>query len=337
MQARQCAFDGSRKVFFKFTDMKSLKIRNLLFFISGLVGLILLSCQQDNSQTKVTREALSYVSNYTHGPLQSESSILIRFYKDLPQHFKSGQELDEVLEISPSIAGKCVVSGSKGIEFVPDKGFAHGEMYHFHLHLNKLFAEAKSDFQFSVKIVPLNFTLHSSGITPEKRTDSPAYRYDAKLVFTDAVDMERAKDIVRVEYLGEKTEISFLPAENQYELPFRVSGIVRGEEDAYLHIHLDGSILSIDNQNDIEVKIPGKNSFEILNVRPVSENTQYIEVQFSEILKKKQDLTGLIKIEDNKTEKFLIQENLIKVFPAELLNEEVTVKIYSGIQSNTGK
>lgn len=316
--------------------MKRLKINNLLLYIAGLMILVAAGCRNNDSRQEVTQEALSYISNYTRGPLRSESSVMIGFYKALPQHLEPGKTLDGVLEVSPPVSGKCLVSGAHGIEFIPEKAFEHGKTYRFHLHLNKLFAKAKSDFEFSVKIVPLHFQLVSSGIKPENDPQNPSYSYTGKLVFTDVIDFDKAKTMIQAEYLGEHLNISFLPGENDVELPFQISGILRQDQNELLHIHIDGSSLNIDNQQDIKIKIPGKNSFEIVNIRPVSGNTQYIEIQFSENLKQKQDLNGLIKIKDNKTEKFLIRDNVIKIFPAKHLDGEVSLQIYPGIESSRG-
>jgi uncharacterized protein YfaS (alpha-2-macroglobulin family) len=310
--------------------------KTIRFLLLLTIVVIVAACGEKKIQLHTTANSLQYVERYTRGPIASDASIVVRFKQDLGEKFQAGIELDDLLQSEPAIQGRCVVSSANTIEFTPDHKFKHGQLYQFKLRLTKLFSKAEADFDFKIQVVPLQVDFISLGLIPDPRSPQKTYLYSGKLLFTDKVDMEKAKSCIQAEYMNQALKIDFRPMESDKELVFDITEVVRQEEAQALHLHIDVSPLDIDYKSEQEIRVPGFTEFEITQVKPINESSQYIEIQFSDNLKKKQNLQGLIEIIDIKTSKFLIQDNLIKVYPSKKLTGSQELKVYPGIRSEYG-
>ncbi|MFC1859738.1 alpha-2-macroglobulin, partial [Thermodesulfobacteriota bacterium] len=98
----------------------------------------------------------------------------------------------------------------------------------------------------------------------------------------------------------------------------------------------DGKPVGSEQTGERSITVPAVGDFHVLQARAVQGDEQYIEVRFSDPLKKQQNLRGLIRIDGIKKLKFNIEGNIVRVYSPSRWNRELTIRVETGIRNATG-
>jgi uncharacterized protein YfaS (alpha-2-macroglobulin family) len=79
--------------------------------------------------------------------------------------------------------------------------------------------------------------------------------------------------------------------------------------------------------------IPGINNFKIVDVNVYQSPEQYLSINFSDPLKKQQNFSGLIYIKNVVNPKYIVDGNVLKVYPENRVVGNVEVNVYQGIKN----
>src|SRR5690554_3115696 len=291
------------------------------------------SAQDFESDFSLYRE---YISSFTSGLVSSESDIRMVFAFD-KSDWIAGQEInDDLFDISPSVKGKVVALSSNTLSFVPENKLKPDTEYQIKFNLKKVIEVPKdlSEFRFTVKTLKQDFTV----LTNDLQSYSKDYQYlNATLQSADVLDFETASKLVEASQNGKKLNIKFDKTfSTKTDFKFIVDSIVRAEEDAKILISWDGKPFDIDQKGDVEYEIPGKNNFKILGTEVGDAENQSLFINFSDPIKKGQNLNGLVQVGGVDNLRFSIEGNLLKVFFNEPLKGLLQVEVFQGIQSEDG-
>ena len=85
------------------------------------------------------------------------------------------------------------------------------------------------------------------------------------------------------------------------------------------------------NKGEYKIIIPGKNNFKVMRLAVQKGAEHYISINFSDALKKQQNLNGLVVVQNVKKPHFIINGNELKVFSNAKLEGNISVSIFPGI------
>ena len=277
-----------------------------------------------------------YIQSFSSGLLSSKSDIRVVFTFD-KNEWTANQEVDQSLfEISPSVKGKVVALSSNTLAFVPEQSLKQNTEYRIKLKLSKIIKtpENLSEFKFSVKTLKQDFSI----ATLDLQSYSKEWQFlNAVIQTSDHLDFETAKKLVEVDQNGKKLKLRFdKEMSSSTEFKFVIDSIKREIEDSTIKISWNGNPYDIDEKGSMDFDIPGKNNFKIIGAEVADENNQTLHINFSDPIKKGQDLSGLVTVETASNPKFAIQGNVLKVFFSESLKGDLLLEVFQGIQSEDG-
>ena len=254
------------------------------------------------------------ISNFTGGIVSSQSDIrvVLAFNK---KEWKANQVLDnDLFDISPSVDGKVVALSSNTIAFIPKEKLKQNTEYQVTLHLSKLIKTEKelSEFNFTVKTIKQNYIV----VTNDVQSYSKDSQYlNCILKTADVTDLESAMKLVSAQQNGSSLPIKFdKGVRSGTEFKFVIDKIQRLSTESKVMINFDESAIDAEEKEALEYIVAAKGDFKIMKVDVPEGNNQMMTINFSEPLRKDQDFSGLVSIENARNLKFSTDGNLLKVF-----------------------
>ena len=308
--------------------MKTKKIFGLLFAI-----LLLHSCSKKSIADFDSDFSLfkDYITGFSSGYVSVNSDIRVQlaFSKS---DWKPNQELDsDIFDISPSVKGKVVALSNNTIAFVPSDKLEQNILYQITLRLSKLTTVPKEleDFKFSLRTIKQDFIVTTKDL---QSYNKELYYLNGVLKTADNMSFEDAQKIIEAIQNGKNLNIKFDKATStSTEFKFMIDSIQRATNDTNIELEWDGDKVDIEQSGSASIVIPGKNQFKVVDIKIGDVNNQSILINFSDPLKKDQDFSGLVAIENTDNLKFATMGNVLKVFfdkkPTSKLDKGETVVV----------
>jgi len=148
--------------------------------------------------------------------------------------------------------------------------------------------------------------------------------------------LSEAKNILSAKQEGKKLPIKWYGDDETPSTYFEfvIDSIQRFKNDSKIEVNWDGTSIGVDdNSGSSKIKIPGENNFSVVNVYVKQFPEQHLRINFSDPLKKQQNLKGLVTIENIKTLKYVVDGNVLKVYPETRVTGAVQVDVFSGIRN----
>lgn len=277
-----------------------------------------------------------YISGFTSGLVSSETDVRIVFEFDKSDWVANQEITENLFDISPSVKGKVVALSSNTLSFVPDEKLKPDTEYHITFHLKKVVEVPKdlSEFRFTIKTLKQDFTV----FTNDLQSYSKDYQYlNATLQSSDILDFETASKLVEATQNGKKLKVKFDKViSTKTDFRFIIDSIARPVDDSKILISWNGKPFDIDQKGELEFEIAGKNNFKVIGTEVGDSENQSLFINFSDPIKKGQNLSGLVQVENTDNLRFSIEGNLLKVFFNEPLKGLLQVEVFQGIQSEDG-
>jgi alpha-2-macroglobulin len=278
-----------------------------------------------------------YISAFTSGVVSSGSSLRIVLSQPVVDSADIGQETSvKLFSFKPAVAGKTVWLDDHTVEFKPDARMASGQIYNVSFFLSKLIPGVDSNletFEYTFQVIPQNFEVAIQNITPYVKTDLKKQKIEGLLTTADFATSEAVEKGVAAVQDGKTLKVSWTHANDGKQHTFVVEDVARKEDQSKVNIEVTGSDLGVSRNENKEVEIPSLSDFKLMNAKVVQNPNQYVVLQFSDPLKEKQDLQGLIGITDLTDLDFDIHDNEIWVYPPVRQTGSKTVSIESGIRN----
>ncbi len=304
----------------------------LLFSIS--------SCS-DNEQinTEIKPGFEKYVSGFTSGATLSRSSrFVIRFQQSVNDSAQAGQEVvGDAFEFNPSIKGKTLWINSRSMEFIPDELLESGEVYRIRFHVAN-FMEVPDEFallEYEVRTLEQSYRFVNKGLSTYEK-NMVLLKYEGDIISADLANSKQIEEMVEASLEDEGLKLKWTHDAGSKVHHFVIDSIERKDDSQSLEIDISGDPIGVDQNDDLNQRIPGLNEFEVLNVQAFAEKSQYVLIQFSDPLEQEQNLKGLIYFESDHYPDFVIEGSKVKVFTSKKLTKEQKLHIAPGIKNALG-
>jgi uncharacterized protein YfaS (alpha-2-macroglobulin family) len=313
--------------------MKTLKLGLYL----TVMTLMLHSCTKSGKEfDSIFAQFKEFITSFSSGVVSSKSDIQVGLAIS-KKEWVPNQELDgSYFSISPSVKGKVIYKEGNIIAFRPSEVLDPDTEYRVTLHLSKFIKTPKGleDFNFRVKTIRQDFMVNI--------TDLQSYNRDLQYLngvvkTSDNMEIATARKLVTAEQNGRKLPVRFDGGTGSAtEFRFVIDSIKREVHDSTIKISWNGKPFDIDREGSEAFTVPGKDNFRVISVEPAKDDNQTLLVNFSDPLRKDQDFSGLVSVENSTGLTYATEGNLLKVFFPEPVNGDYLVEVFQGIESTEG-
>ncbi|MCT4663608.1 MAG: MG2 domain-containing protein [Flavobacteriales bacterium] len=314
-----------------FIKKKSLAI----LLISFLFVNIFHSCKKKETAQEI--QSNYHLEYFSGDGLSVHEPFLAQFDFEILQDTLSKIDLLDHCQIKPKIAGKWYFSDSKTIAFKPETHFDFAKQYEVKIKLKGLhsqFGNNQKDFETSFKTRELSFRVNYK----ETQSYNKKYQYVlGKVEFSDAVKNSEAQKIIEAQIENQSIAIKWIghkDLSNKYH-EFKLDSLTRTDADQKVKISWDGNAINVEEKGNLEVVIFAKNVFKAVSARIENKESNAILVNFSEKLKKNQNLSGLIKLGRIKFTTKTEGNNLF-IYPKGLISNNIHLTINKNIKNIDG-
>ncbi|MBL4746043.1 MAG: hypothetical protein JKY08_06720 [Flavobacteriaceae bacterium] len=309
-----------------------MKTTRILFLLMTLLGV--LSCTEEKTSTDNLFNFRDYINYTTSGSVSVTKPIYISVSKNVKGWEKGEEITTSLVEIIPTVSGKLIVKNSHTVMFVPDEDLSPDTEYTVLVKLNEIYKNIDSEFKtfiFQFKTFKPNFTV----ITNNLQSYNKESQYiEGQLKSSDFISIKKAKQLLKATQKGKQLKIQWNETrQNNTLFDFKIDSIKRFEEDSEISIKWDGKPIQSTNTGTQTIVIPGKNNFTITQVTVVQYPEQYVSINFSDPLKKQQNFDGLIRIQQVTKPKYIVDGNVLRVYPNAPLTGNILVDVFQGIKN----
>lgn len=277
-----------------------------------------------------------YISSYTTGVLSSGSTIRIGLTQNTVDSSLIGTESSvKLFSLEPSVNGKTVWIDKSTVEFIPENRLSAGQTYKVSFYLSKL-SEVPDDlrtFDFTFQVIAQNFEVSVENIKPYVTTELKRQKIEGLLLTADFAENDPVEKILTASQEGKALSLTWMHSGDGKQHNFIVENVTRKDDQSKVILSINGNTLKVDRTEKKEVEIPSLDDFRLMNTKIVQNPNQYIILQFSDPLKEKQNLDGLIRISELSSIDFEVHDNEIWVYPPVRQAGTKTVYIEAGIRN----
>lgn len=279
-----------------------------------------------------------FITSYTAGVIPSAATIRVILAQEAIDSSLIGSESSvELFSFKPAVKGKTRWIDKRTVEFIPERKLASGQMYNADFRLSKL-VNVKSGletFKFSFQAMPQNFDLQVENVRPYVKTELTRQRIEGLLTTADFAEDASVEKMLVASQDGKDLKVTWTHTGEGRQHNFIIEDVARKESASEVKVDIDGKHLDIDRTAEETVVIPALGDFSVVNAKVVQSPSQYVVLQFSDPLKEKQDMRGLITIEEDRgmTLEFEIHDNELWVYPAVRQSGTKTINVEQGIRN----
>ncbi len=277
-----------------------------------------------------------FVSSYTAGVIGSGSPIRVILTEDAIDQSLIGEELStKLFSLSPAASGKVVWLDRRTVEFRPDERLTSGQVYELEFYLSKILTvpKALSTLRYTFRVIPQNFGVVIDNTRPYEKTDLTRQKIEGTLSTADYANEQAVEKMITAQQEEKVLSVRWTHSGEGRHHAFVIEEVIRKEEASRVQLAFDGKVLGISQVGNEEVIIPALGDFAITNVRVEQGASQAVVVQFSDPLKEKQNLIGLIHIEGLSNLDFEIKDNEVRVYPPVRQTGSKTLYVEAGVRN----
>ncbi len=309
------------------------------YLLLSFVFLLLIQCGDDK---KISKQAVNpaftgYVAAFTSGVLSSRSTIQVRLMENMKNVTVNQLIEKDLFDFEPDIAGKAYWIDQRTIEFKPDEELPSGQIYEAEFFLSKLIKvpDNLKTLTFQFQVMQQSVSVYYEGMKAMDTKDLKWQKIIGKLNTSDQANDNNIEKILTAKQNGKVLNIKWAHESGTRVHQFMIDSVHRTEDRGKVILEWDGSIIGSTSEGEMEVEIPPLGEFKVLNLNVVQQPTQYIAAYFSDPVDPNQNLEGLVRILDQEV-RWIVEENIVKIYPKERLLGEVNVLIEDGIRNTLG-
>ncbi len=295
------------------------------------------SCKKKAVETDNIFKFRDYISYTTSGMTSVANPIRINLANEV-EGWEMGQEItDNIVSIKPHVEGTLKAANKHTLVFTPDEHLESDTEYTVIVKLDDIYKNMPKGFEnytFQFKTITPSFNV----VTNSLQSYSKEWQYlEGVIKSADVITLEDAKTLVEASQNGKNLAVVFNELnKSSKHFEFKIDSIHRLVDDSKILIKWDGRAIKVDNEGENTVNIPGRNHFTIVDTEVVQAPEQYLSINFSDPLRKQQNFDGLVSIQKVKNPRFIVEGNLLKVYPDSKLVGNIQVDVFQGIKNDEG-
>jgi len=286
-----------------------------------------------------TQTAQNAVSAHTSGAISREGKILVHFAHEIVDSSRLDMPLENSpILFQPDIKGTAVWTTSRTLEFRPDDRLPAGQDYAAILSLSKIMetSEPSEEFRFQFSTMKQSFEITIDGLQTIDQNDLKSQKLSGRIIIADKEDETNIEKMLEARQAGKGLKIGWMHDKEGLEHAFMIGDILRGDSQSSVIVRWDGNPIGVDKKGETLIPVPPVSLFEVDQVRAIQGDEKYIEIRFTDPLKKRQDLQGLIRVSDCPNLRYNIEQNIVRVYSSSKWPDKATVKVEPGIHNIMG-
>ena len=319
-------------------------MKRKLFILLGIVlvlaiCLILIFNGGKRKHIFIDKGFTEYISSFTGGTVSVQSVIRISLTKDVPGIEVNSPVEMKLFHFSPSIKGKAYWVDQRTVEFHPDHLLESGTEYTVSFHLGKVVKDIPKKFalfEFQFSTITQHLTVDIEGYEPYKGCELKMNRITGKILTADVVDPKSLECVLQAFYNKTSLPVSWTHDAAGLIHFFTVDSVVRNGQPENVTLTWSGKKISSLDADTKQVVIPSLNDFSVLSVTADQSDQQFVTVRFSDPLDMKQNLDGLLFIENQTKVSYEMHKMYVKVYPVSPIKGDFTLVVDAGIQNCSG-
>jgi alpha-2-macroglobulin len=320
-------------------------MKNKKIAIVAIISLVIIALfyflflrETDKTSKKIDPGFTSYISGFTSGTISNQSSIRIILTDGIPEIENNSEVQKGLISFSPGIKGQTIWINNRTIEFRPESRLKSGERYSVTFKLGKLKVVPKKfeEFVFDFQVIKQSFSTSITGIKPYVKTDLERQKLTGVVYTADYADENEIKDLLEAKQNGNNLSVVWESATDGKTHSFQIDSIKRTKDQQLVNLKWNGNSIGVDSKSEDSYEIPSLDDFKIMNVSITQQPSQYITLSFSDPLDERQDLNGLIRLENNSFVRFIIVDNDIKVYPEVRQLSSTRIFVEPGVKNILG-
>ena len=304
------------------------------------VCFLLIQCKKhDRIPADINPAFTEKITAFTSGIISSESTIKIILAEDCQDAGDSNTPAEEGLfRFKSAIKGQAVWIDKRTLEFRPSEKLKSGETYSARFYLGKLLKVKKelAVFEFKFSIVEQAWTLDVEGYKTHNENDLVWNSINGKVNTADYIDYETLKRYFIAKQDSKKLNITWESGNDRRTFNFSIDSVQRTEKPGKVLISWDASSDYRNIKGQYTADIPSLADYKILDVKVIHQPEQFIQIMFSDPIRKNQNFDGLIILDNNASLEFSVSGNIIKAFPAVRQSGECKLTIREGLVNILG-
>lgn len=321
--------------------MKNLPWKKIAIGLAGLgvvaFGLYYFLNQRNKPVANYINPAFGeYISSYTAGVIPSGSNLLVVLANTVADSASIGQESSvKLFEFSPAIKGKLFWVDARTLEFRPENRLPSGQVYEATFQLSKLMSvpDELKNFKYTFQVIPQNFETTIDNIKPYVKTELKRQKIEGVLHTADFAASDAIEKMLEAKQDNHALNVSWMHGTDGKQHNFIIEDVSRKADSSTVNLVVKGNPLGVNRDEAQQITIPALGDFKIMNAKVVQNPTQYVVLQFSDPLKEKQELNGLIGVEGVAGLDFDIHDNEIWVYPSTRQAGSKTITVEAGVRN----
>ncbi|MEM9829724.1 MAG: MG2 domain-containing protein [Bacteroidota bacterium] len=308
-----------------------------------LIGLIIFLASDEFLEADSADPAFqAYISSYSSGALSVESPIRVRLTAPAADSAQVGQLIRQRLfRFEPEVKGEAYWADQNTVEFLPTEPLKSGQRYQVNFDLEEVreVPNGYESFAFSFQTIQQNYSVELVGLTAQGESELVNQELHGILLTADAASATAVEQMLTAQQANRSLSVRWEHAPDNRSHSFIVDNVIRQEAQSVVIVQSSGESLSLNKSPSFSVNVPSRSSFELLNYRVVETPEQYLELRFSDPLRPSQSLEGLVQLNTREPEegRFIIDKNVVKVYPANRLTGAASVIVNEGIRNTEDK
>ncbi|HEX5171173.1 MAG TPA: MG2 domain-containing protein [Cyclobacteriaceae bacterium] len=240
-----------------------------------------------------------------------------------------------LFSLSPAVSGKVFWIDKRTVEFKPDSRLASGQVYNVEFSLAKL-RKVSPDlevFSFSFQVIPQNFEFSIENVRPYVKTELKRQKIEGVIYTADFAENQNVETILTAQQGGNSLKVSWTHGGDGKQHNFIVEDVLRKDESTSVALSIKGDPIGVNRTEEANVEVPSLSDFKLMTTKVIQNPTQYAILQFSDPLKEKQNLDGLIRISEITDLDFEIHDNEIWIYPPTRQAGTKTIAVEAGVRN----
>ncbi len=316
-------------------------------FFSGRLSLLVVSlllfhgCSEDPAPPeKIDPAFRKYISAYTSHGISRKSPIRVRLLEPIEKEGAREEILQkELFSFRPSIEGTAEWEDQRTIAFVPKDPLPSDQEYHGSFELGKVLEEVPKKLQtleFGFRTIQQDLNVHLEGLELYSMELLKREMVSGILKTADVAGDKEVEKALRAEQSGRKLSISWDHDVDGTTHHFTVDSVRRKEKPDSVEIFWNGEPLGVDKKGKKVQQVPALGDFKVMAVDVKKEPDQHVVIRFSDPLDQKQDMSGILRIQDGPDLRTSVSGRKIKAYPKNHLDGEGTVTLTGAVRNILG-
>ncbi|MFN4290177.1 MAG: alpha-2-macroglobulin family protein [Permianibacter sp.] len=312
--------------------------------LAGLLGCGGKDGEPADSQTPVTIKNdpkwPEYLAEHSSGLISRSDQIRLRFVNDVVSEAEVGKPFPELVQITPTVAAAAVFNNPRELLLVPNEPLSSGQRYEITLKGGKLTAlpPALGDYRFVVDVIPqgVDVQVDSVSIDPD---DNQQLVVKFRIETADLADADAVERMITARYLDDPVQLQWSHAADGKLHSVSTEPLRRQDAEAALTLRWDAAIIGASGNGttgELQQAIPARGVFSVSRIEPQTGDTATIQIDFSDLLDRRQQLAGLIQLSSGDFSS-RVDGNRITLTPNEPPSGDVTVTLDAAIRAADGR